>query len=400
MNLLPDWAPNVHPLLVHFPIVLLMLAVLLDFGALLWRKRSDTLHFAAVLVFVLGGISVIITLLTGRAAADGILLPAAANAVLTDHADWAERTAWFFGLYGLLRLGVLWRNPTGPARRGLWWSLFLIGAVGLVLVQQTAERGAKMVYLHGVGVAAVSTEETRPHDHETDHEEGTDHEEMDHEEMDHEGTDHEEMDHEEAHGAGALATEANGGWRWTAGAGLPDAFQFLQGQPTDLTVRTTREGERTILALNVTAPVFFVLPKPLQHVQVDLRLNTGQFEGTVDIAHHVRDAQNYDFLTLEPNTLRQGRLHDGQATVFDEAPATTGGWVVLRAVSDKTHFRGYLGEQMLTHGHGDAPEPGSTGLRLTGTGTVLLDYLAVQPLRAGAEEAPEHAGEHEHSHEN
>ena len=30
MNLVPDWAPNIHPLLVHFPIALLSTAVAAD----------------------------------------------------------------------------------------------------------------------------------------------------------------------------------------------------------------------------------------------------------------------------------------------------------------------------------------------------------------------------------
>jgi uncharacterized membrane protein len=30
MNLVPDWAPNIHPLLVHFPIALLYAAIAVD----------------------------------------------------------------------------------------------------------------------------------------------------------------------------------------------------------------------------------------------------------------------------------------------------------------------------------------------------------------------------------
>ena len=30
LQILPEWAPNIHPMLVHFPIGLLVIAVLMD----------------------------------------------------------------------------------------------------------------------------------------------------------------------------------------------------------------------------------------------------------------------------------------------------------------------------------------------------------------------------------
>ena len=49
MTFIPDWAPNVHPMLVHFPIALLCVAVLLDAVALAMRKQAG-LRLAAVLI--------------------------------------------------------------------------------------------------------------------------------------------------------------------------------------------------------------------------------------------------------------------------------------------------------------------------------------------------------------
>ncbi len=48
MNLVPEWAPNLHPLLVHFPIGLLTTAAALDFVALTFRGNRplpDTATF-------------------------------------------------------------------------------------------------------------------------------------------------------------------------------------------------------------------------------------------------------------------------------------------------------------------------------------------------------------------
>ena len=54
MNIIPEWAPHVHPLLVHFPIALLITAAVLDLFALL--LKHERLRFAAVLVYVLGAL--------------------------------------------------------------------------------------------------------------------------------------------------------------------------------------------------------------------------------------------------------------------------------------------------------------------------------------------------------
>jgi uncharacterized membrane protein len=40
MNLVPEWAPNVHPLVVHFPIALVIAAALADALALAVRRRA------------------------------------------------------------------------------------------------------------------------------------------------------------------------------------------------------------------------------------------------------------------------------------------------------------------------------------------------------------------------
>ena len=75
MELLPEWAPNVHPILVHFPIALLVIAVLFDGAALFLRKRPGV-RTAAVALFTLGATAALAAFFTGRAAADEILLPA------------------------------------------------------------------------------------------------------------------------------------------------------------------------------------------------------------------------------------------------------------------------------------------------------------------------------------
>ena len=36
MQFVPEWAPNIHPIIIHFPIVLLIIAVLFDLAGLVF----------------------------------------------------------------------------------------------------------------------------------------------------------------------------------------------------------------------------------------------------------------------------------------------------------------------------------------------------------------------------
>lgn len=84
--MLPDWAPNLHPLVVHFPIALLFLAVGFDLVTWLLRRPMALVRVTAVL-YALGALSALVAFLTGRAAADSLDLPTAVIPAVTTHAD-------------------------------------------------------------------------------------------------------------------------------------------------------------------------------------------------------------------------------------------------------------------------------------------------------------------------
>lgn len=373
MELLPEWAPNVHPILVHFPIALLVIAVLFDGAALFLRKRPGV-RTAAVALFTLGATAALAAFFTGRAAADEILLPAAAQTTLTDHADWALLTVWFFGLYALARLALLRFDHKGRRWAQGWAQglVFLIGAGGLFLLAQTGDRGAKMVFQYGVGVQAAPQDDLVRHDHDTDHAQ-----EM---ENDHDAAPH---DHVMADSMVARPTVAeNGSWQWAPGPGarqvLEEDFQFLEGSLEDLKVTE----HDSLVALDLQrGTVLFVMDIALESIQADLMLNLEQFDGSVRLVHHVQDAQTYDFLALEDGMIRQGRMSQGEVDVFEEKTQALSGFLAMRAVSDGRHFRGYMGEEMRVHGHGSPPESGTVGLRLEGMGTVRLKHFSVTALR-------------------
>ena len=347
---LPEWAPNVHPMLVHFPIALWCAAVAFDVVALVWSRQGG-LRIAASLLYAAGALGALAAFLTGRASGDVMLLSGAANTVLTDHADWATITVWSLGAFAALRL-ILWRFSPWGANRALRVGLCMIGAGGLFLVFETASHGARMVFEHGVGVQRVAgleevvAEQRRALEQIRGQSEGP-------------------------------RVESDGSWSWTPGTyALREAFVFRAGQldaQTDAgpVVKLTTDG----------SAAFFVMESSLESVQLDVALGAAEFYGSLQIVHHVQDTLNYLFTELSGGVMRQGRMERGQAVIMDEKPFTPLAWTQLRVVADETHFRAYADGVLVTHAHGQAPEAGPVGIRLEGAGSVLLGRMEAQSLR-------------------
>src|SRR5262245_6785206 len=148
MALVPDWPPNIHPLLVHFPIALLIAAAVVDVGGWVfprWRVVRQT----ATLLYVLGTGAAVVTYFTGRAASQAVWLPGMAQAVVGEHWNWAFRTVWFFGIVTVLRLVFITRRDRGPV---VMAAFALAGLLGIGLLVETGDRGGRLVYEHGVGI--------------------------------------------------------------------------------------------------------------------------------------------------------------------------------------------------------------------------------------------------------
>ncbi len=151
MNLVPNWAPNIHPLLVHFPIALLCAAAAVDVVAWAFR-RNGTLRQVATLLYVLGTCGAVAAYVTGRAASQIIWFPGMAQAVLREHWDWALRTVWFFGIVTVARLVFLRPSRRDPSP-SIVATFALVGLVGIGLLIETGDRGGRLVFQQGVGTA-------------------------------------------------------------------------------------------------------------------------------------------------------------------------------------------------------------------------------------------------------
>jgi uncharacterized membrane protein len=149
--LIPSWAPNLHPLVIHFPIVLMITAAVVDVVDVAF-ERSAWLKTAATTLYVAGALSLIVAYLTGLQAAATVLIPGMAHPVIAEHRQWALVTMGY--CIGIAALRLLILRGDGGRSRGRRIALLAIGLASVVLIQQTAERGARLVYEFGTGVIA------------------------------------------------------------------------------------------------------------------------------------------------------------------------------------------------------------------------------------------------------
>lgn len=147
--LIPSWAPNFHPLVIHFPIVLIMTAAVVDIVDVAF-ERSPWLKAATTTLYITGAVSLVVAYLTGLQAAATVLVPAMAYPVVGEHRQWALVTMAYCAGVAALRLLVLRGDGGRSKRRRI--AMLGIGLVSVVLIQQTAERGARLVYEYGTGI--------------------------------------------------------------------------------------------------------------------------------------------------------------------------------------------------------------------------------------------------------
>jgi uncharacterized membrane protein len=113
-------------------------------------ERSVFLKAATTTLYITGALSLIVAFLTGLQAEGSVLIPGMAYPVVAEHRQLAFSTMTYCIMVPALRLLVL-RGENGRSRRRRV-ALLAIGLVSVVLIQQTAERGARLVYEYGTGI--------------------------------------------------------------------------------------------------------------------------------------------------------------------------------------------------------------------------------------------------------
>ncbi|WP_422008012.1 DUF2231 domain-containing protein [Roseivirga pacifica] len=147
MDILPEWAPNIHPMIIHFPIVLWLVAVFFDLFFLI--KPNEWLRKTTMIMYVLGALAAFAAYLSGDQAIDMVSVPMQGEVSAGKHSDWGHYTLYYFATYAAIRILLFWKN--WDKKKWVVILMFLLGATGVGLVAKTADMGGKLVYKYGVG---------------------------------------------------------------------------------------------------------------------------------------------------------------------------------------------------------------------------------------------------------
>ncbi len=156
--MLPPWPgwDGLHPLVIHFPIALLLTAPVFVLLAMIEPKRVASFGLSALVMLVLGTAAAFVAVGTGEAAAELATHSEAINAAIESHASLAEIARDLFAgltmLYAVilvvpLVLKTLATRTWVVATNAVFLGLLLAGSLVLANV---AHRGGLLVHKYGV----------------------------------------------------------------------------------------------------------------------------------------------------------------------------------------------------------------------------------------------------------
>ncbi len=152
---IPTW-DGLHPLIVHFPIALLLVAPLFVVLALLVGRRSTLFMTSALVLMVLGTAASYVAVATGEAAGKLADRTPEVNQVLQHHEQLAERTRLTFTVLTIVFAGLLagpavFKRPLARVPATVLTLLFLgVYGAGAVVLANTAHNGGRLVHELGV----------------------------------------------------------------------------------------------------------------------------------------------------------------------------------------------------------------------------------------------------------
>lgn len=156
--ILPPMPPyeGLHPIVVHFPIALLMIAPVFILLAAVWKAQTRSMLAASLVLCVIGTAMAFLAVSTGEATEKFAEAIPAAKATLHEHEELAEMARnLFIALTFVVGIATLiaWRlhDRLKPAGRWIGTAVLLaLFAFPLLTLANAAHEGGKLVHLYGV----------------------------------------------------------------------------------------------------------------------------------------------------------------------------------------------------------------------------------------------------------
>ena len=159
---MPEIIPNLHPLMVHFPIALVSLSAFFHVAALVMRSKPACAAHCAVLAHTtlwLGALAALSAVIFGWQAFNSVSHDDVSHAAMLVHRSWALST---LAVLAVLAAWDVWRSKV--TSMPVWWFTgAVVGAWAMVAI--TAWHGGELVYRHGLGVMSLPAPDVDQHGH-------------------------------------------------------------------------------------------------------------------------------------------------------------------------------------------------------------------------------------------
>lgn len=355
--------PNLHPLLVHYPVAFFTVAMAFDFLCLFFRRQT-WLDRTTIVIYLVGAAGVVATYFAGEQAADSLIgVPPKVEPLIAEHSDWGLYALLFFLVFVSFRVFVYWRerNNSEISISPLRLLAIVAAIAGQWILFQAADRGGALVYQHGMAVTITAAEEPAP---QSEVQAGSGLEEPER----------------------RLITAADGVLVWQPVpqdlSALGKILTIADSGPNSTVSASSPVPEQVGLGLNITGRTLLLLPGTFGNVYLDAELDLSNFNGAVSLAHHAKDLSNAEL--FEITTDRKAALisiTDGkQKRIAKGLVDSLSALKVLSVSASGSHFKGLVDGAVVVHGHKPAPEPAGVGLLLDGQGIVVIIKMKVTPL--------------------
>jgi len=146
---------NIHPLIVHFPIALIIVVFALDFLGAAGRRQS--LISAANILSIFAALAAVAAVTTGLIAEESVWHTEDAHELIELHETIG------FAVLGAALVSLIFRPAVRKkkSRSSLLWVAVIISLVAAILVGYEGYLGGEIVFRHGAGVEKARIETAR-----------------------------------------------------------------------------------------------------------------------------------------------------------------------------------------------------------------------------------------------